>query len=75
MTAAKFIGIMILGTTKDTFTDMIAEGRRAYLRRVGREATTATLPACATVPDVAGLAIRLSSKVYPYHVLVGEGEY
>jgi hypothetical protein len=54
---------------------MIEEGRRAYLRRVGREATTATLPACATVPDVAGLAIRLSAKVYPFHVLVGEGEY
>jgi len=75
MTAAKFAGIMIQGTTKDTYADMIEEGRRAYKRRVGRDATTATLPACATVPEVAGLAIRLSSKVYPYHVLVGEGEY
>ena len=75
MTAAKFAGIMIQGTAKDTYTALIEEGRQAYKRRMGREATTATLPACATVPEVAGLAIRLSSKVYPYHVLVGEGEY
>jgi len=75
MTATKFAGVMIQGTTKDTSSDLIEEGRRAYLRRVGREATTATLPACATVPDVAGLAIRLSAKVYPFHVLVGEGEF
>jgi hypothetical protein len=75
MTAAKFAGIMIQGTAKDSYTDMIEEGRRAYLRRVGREATTVTLPACATVPDMAGMAIRLSAKVYPFHVLVGEGEY
>jgi len=54
---------------------MIEEGRWAYLRRVGREATTVTLPACATVPDMAGMAIRLSAKVYPFHFLVGEGEF
>lgn len=75
MTAARFAGVMIQGTTKDTYADMIEEGRRAYLRRVGREATTATLPSDATVPEVAGMAIRLSAKVYPYHVLVGEGEF
>ena len=75
MTAAKFAGIMIQGTAKDSYTDMIEEGRRAYKRRVGRDATTVTLPADATVPQVVGMAIRLSSKVYPYHVLVGEGEY
>jgi len=75
MTAARFEGIMIQGTTKDTYADMIEEGRQAYKRRVGREATTVTLPACATVPEVAGIAIRLSAKVYPFHVLVGEGEY
>jgi hypothetical protein len=66
---------MIQGTIKDTYADMIEEGRRAYLRRVGREATTVTLPSDATVPEVAGLAIRLSAKVYPFHVLVGEGEF
>ena len=75
MTAARFEGIMIQGTVKDTYADMIEEGRRAYVRRVGREATTATLPADATVPEVAGIAIRLSAKVYPFHVLVGEGEF
>ena len=75
MTAARFEGIMIQGTVKDTYADMIEDGRRAYLRRVGREATTATLPADATVPEVAGIAIRLSAKVYPFHVLGGEGEF
>jgi len=75
MTAAKFAGIMIQGTAKDSYTDMIEEGRRAYKRRVGRDATTATLPSDATVPKVEGIAIRLSAKVYPFHVLVGEGEY
>ena len=75
MTAARFEGIMIQGTVKDTYADMIEDGRRAYMRRVGRGATTATLPADATVPEVAGIAIRLSAKVYPFHVLVGEGDF
>ena len=75
MTAARFEGIMIQGTTKDTYTALIEEGRQAYKRRVGREATTATLPSDATVPEVAGIAIRLSAKVYPFHFLVGEGEF